>query len=96
MAIDYKQWCEQNADVRSLVRALKSSMPEQYIGFYLEKAFPNKIEYQKQFDWLGNYSLDMYIPSMKLAIEYDGAYYHAKKKADDRYKTVVSLAMDRY
>jgi very-short-patch-repair endonuclease/predicted RNA-binding Zn-ribbon protein involved in translation (DUF1610 family) len=92
MAIDYKQWCEQNADVRSLVRALKSSMPEQYIGFYLEKAFPNKIEYQKQFDWLGNYSLDMYIPSMKLAIEYDGAYYHAKKKADDRYKTALCKA----
>ena len=46
MAIDYKQWCEQNTDVRPLIRALKSSMPEQYIGFYLEKAFPNKIEYQ--------------------------------------------------
>ena len=31
MAIDYKQWCEQNADVRSLVRALKSSMPDQVV-----------------------------------------------------------------
>ena len=87
--MDYQQWCDQNTDVRPLIRALKSSMPEQYIGFYLEKTFHNEIEYQKKFDWLGNYSLDIYIPSMKLAIEYDGVYYHAKKKVDDRYKTAL-------
>ena len=34
-----------------LVRSLKSSLPEQYIGFYLYKAFGNEVEYQKQFDW---------------------------------------------
>ena len=92
MALDYQQWCTQNANVRPLIRALQSSMPEQYIGFYLERAFPNKIEYQKRFDWLGNYSLDIYIPSIKLAIEYDGVYYHSKKKADDAHKTALCKA----
>ena len=42
MSVDFKKWCDQNTDVRPLVRALNSSMPEQYIGFYLEKSFPNK------------------------------------------------------
>lgn len=92
MAMDYQQWCDQNTDVRPLIWALKSSMPEQYIGYYLEKAFPDEIEYQKKFDWLGNYSLDIYIPSKKLAIEYDGAYYHSKKKADDEHKTALCKA----
>lgn len=89
MSVDFKKWCDQNTDVRPLVRALNSSMPEQYIGFYLEKSFPNKIEYQKQFDWLGRQSLDIYIPSLQLAIEYDGSFYHASKEKSitDDYKT---------
>ena len=89
MAMDYQQWCDQNADVRPLIRALKSSMPEQYIGYYLEKAFAGEIEYQKEFDWLGRCSLDIYIPSLHLAIEYDGVFYHANKEREirDSYKT---------
>jgi len=66
---------------------MKSSLPEQYIGYYLEKVFGSEIEYQKQFDWLGRYSLDIYIPSLQLAIEYDGIYYHAYKSTTDNLKT---------
>ena len=54
MGISYTQWCTQNSNVLPLVRTLKSPMPEQYIGFYLEKALSEEIEYQKQFPWLGN------------------------------------------
>lgn len=89
MPIDYEHWCKHNTNLTPLVRALKSSIPEQYIGFYLHKMFGDEIEYQKQFDWLGKRSLDVYIPSLKLAIEYDGIYYHSKKAVDDDYKSAI-------
>ena len=87
MDIDYGEWCAQNSNVRPLVRALNSSIPEQYISFYIEKAFQEEIEYQKQFQWLGNHSLDIYIPSLQLAVEYDGHYYHSSRAVTDDYKT---------
>ena len=87
MLTSYAEWCENHKDIAPLVRKLKSSMPEQYIGFYLSKALDADIEYQKQFEWLGNYSLDIYVPALRLAIEYDGVYYHANKKSDDNQKT---------
>lgn len=79
MSITYEEWCKVNRNITPLVRSLKSSLPEQYIGFYLHKVFGNEVEYQKQFDWLGRQSLDIYIPSLQLAIEYDGVYYHRNK-----------------
>ena len=87
MSIDYKEWCKNNRNVTPLIRKMKSSLPEQYIGFYLSRIFGLKMEYQKQFDWLGRYSLDIYIPSLQLAIEYDGIYYHANKRKADLSKT---------
>lgn len=64
-------------------------MPEQYIGFYLKKALSEEIEYQKQFTWLDKCSLDIYIPSLQLAIEYDGLYYHTSRRPSDDHKTKV-------
>lgn len=87
MSLNFQEWCEVTKDVTPLIRKMKSSLPEQYIGFYLSKVFGSEIEYQKQFDWLGNHSLDIYIPSLRLAIEYDGAYYHTTKKTTDSSKT---------
>ncbi len=87
--LTYEQWCENNTDIKPLIRSLKSSLPEQYIGFYLNAIFGDEIEYQKQFKWLGRSSLDIYIPSLSLAIEYDGGYYHSNKKVFDSYKTSI-------
>lgn len=87
MSLNFQEWCETTKDVTLLIRKMKSSLPEQYIGFYLSKVFGSEIEYQKQFDWLGKHSLDIYIPSLQLAIEYDGTYYHANKKTTDVLKT---------
>lgn len=94
MSIDYQKWCENNKNVLPLIQKMKSSLPEQYIAFYLSKVFNEEIECQKQFDWLDRCSLDIYIPSLKLAIEYDGVYYHASKEASDRYKTALCRAHD--
>ncbi len=84
--MDFKQWCKSNTDIQALSKAMKTSIPEQYIGFYLSKAFINDIEYQKQFDWLGMYTLDIYIPSLKLAIEYDGEFWHKENNKPDQQK----------
>ena len=97
MAITYEQWCAEHTDIRSLVRSMRSSLPEQYIGFYLQKAFGEEaVVYQQEFDWLGNSSLDIFIPSLQLAIEYDGNYYHSQKRSWDIHKTDLARAYGIY
>lgn len=97
MVIDYEQWCSKRTDVRSLIRGLSSSKPEQYIGFYLQKALGiENIEYQKKYNWLGNSFLDIYIPSLQLAIEYDGVYFHSDKRTFDTHKTALCRAYGIY
>lgn len=87
MSITYEEWCNSNKNIVPLVRSLKSSLPEQYISFYLHKVFGDEIECQKQFEWLDKQSLDIYIPSLQLAIEYDGEYHHRNKLDVDAQKT---------
>ena len=90
MATNYETWCTKNTDIKPLIRAMKSSMPEQYIGYYLELALGDgELEYQRTFDWLGNSSLDIYIPSLQFAIEYDGIYFHSNQKGFDASKTSI-------
>ena len=54
-----------------------------------EDNFINDIEYQKKFDWLGLSSLDIFIPSLRLAVEYDGGYFHKNRRTSDEYKTNI-------
>ena len=89
MSISYELWCAERRNIRKFARSLSSSVPEQYIGFYLQKAFAENLEYQKRFDWLGYRSLDIYVPSLKLAIEYDGEYYHTERRYLDNTKTNI-------
>ena len=52
-----------------------TSFPEQAIYFYLKKVFPDTINrYKDIFD--NGMELDVYIPSIKLAIEFDGKAFH--------------------
>ena len=90
MATNYETWCAKTTDIKPLIQAMKSSMPEQYIGYYLELALGSGVlEYQKTFDWLGNSSLDIYVPSLQFAIEYDGIYFHSNQKGFDASKTSI-------
>lgn len=90
MVTNYETWRTKNTDIKPLIRAMKSSMPEQYIGYYLELALGNgALEYQRTFDWLGNSSLDIYVPSLQFAIEYDGVYFHSNQKSFDASKTSI-------
>ena len=57
----------------------KTSFAEQAIYFYLSKIFPDAINRDVS---LGK-ELDIYIPSIKTAVEYDGYFYHRNLKKDN-------------
>ena len=66
-----------------------SSFPEQAVYYYVRKVFPDAINrYKDVFD--NKMELDVYIPSIKTAIEFDGAYFHntesSKKKELIKYE----------
>lgn len=64
----------------------QTSFPEQAIYYYIKQMFPNAINSYK-VEWLGKMELDIYIPSLKLGIEYDGYIFHNEKnKKNDEYK----------
>ena len=54
---------------------MNTSFPEQAVYFYIKKVFPDAINsYKDIFD--NRMELDIYIPSIKVGIEYDGAKWH--------------------
>lgn len=57
----------------------RTSFPEQAIGFYLGKLFDIVSRAN-----LGGFEADIYCPSLKVAIEYDGEFYHSGTESDDR------------
>lgn len=62
-------------------RIYKSSRAEFAIKYYLQKYFPN-IQSGWHSSVIQHYELDLYIPSLKLGIEYDGAKWHSNPKND--------------
>ena len=59
----------------------QTSFAEQAFYFYIQKIYPNAINrYTEIFD--NGMELDIYIPSRRLAIEYDGVYWHKKEKKE--------------
>lgn len=61
-----------------------TSLPEYAIEFYLKKYNLEVIHSYKQ----QGYELDVYIPSMKIAIEYDGYFWHRNKTTKDLKKNL--------
>ena len=64
------------------VNELKTSFKEQAFYYYLKQVFKdtkNRVKIKEK-------EVDIYIPSLKIAIEYDGAYYHENKKSLNREK----------
>lgn len=57
----------------------QTSFREQAFYYYLKQIFPDTISRFKA-DWLGRFEIDIFIPSKKLAIEYDGAAWHHEEK----------------
>ena len=57
---------------------LKTSFPEQAIYFYIQKEYANAINRYKD----DGYELDVFIPEIKVGIEYDGMLYHTEKTTE--------------
>ncbi len=63
-------------------RYTHTSFAEQVVFFYIKECFDDA-ENSYKADWLGKGEIDIYVPSVKLAIEYDGAHWHKKKESED-------------
>lgn len=50
---------------------MASSVSERNLLSVIKSHYSDAVS-QKRFDWLGNQSLDIYIPSKNVAIEYQG------------------------
>ena len=44
--------------------------------YKITKTHFNNCEYQKKFDWLGQQSLDIYIPKYRVGLEYQGIQHY--------------------
>ena len=64
----------------------QSSFPEQAVYFYIHKLFPDAINGDRTV--LDGYELDIYIPSIMTAIEYDGMAWHKDATRDKKKSTL--------
>lgn len=58
-----------------------TSFPEQAFYYYIKRNFPEAIN---RYQLEGKYEVDIYIPKLKIGIEYDGIYYHSGKSAQEK------------
>lgn len=58
-------------------KGLKISFPEKAIFYYIKKEFPAALDNVKsdKLPWINKSELDIYIPELALAIEYDGSWH---------------------
>ena len=57
----------------------QTSFAEQALYYYIKKVFPDAINGYKDI-FSKSMELDIYIPDLKIGIEYDGVYWHHKKE----------------
>lgn len=72
-----------NVEEEDYYRKYNTSFPEQTIYYYIKQLFPDSINHYR-VDWLGRMEIDIYIPSLKLGIEYDGHGWHQNCENDYR------------
>ena len=66
----------------------RSSYPEQAIFYYFSKAYPNTCN---RYKLKGKYELDIFVPEINVAIEYDGVFFHTSEKAINNEKRKDSV-----
>lgn len=69
------------------------SFPEMALFFYIKKVFPNT-RLDERMNIKPFKSVDLFIPSMMLGIEYDGLHTHRNKKDKDEDKSKLILEKD--
>lgn len=68
----------------------KTSFPEQAIFYYVQKCFPDAEN--SNISVLRGKELDIYIPSQKVGIEFDGSYWHSNKAKDENKNALCEKA----
>lgn len=63
-----------------------TSLVEQTLYYYVHLFFPDAINRYRFLCSAKSYEIDVYIPSLQLAIEYDGSYWHKSKQKRDEEK----------
>jgi len=63
-------------------KSTQTSIPEKVLAFYLRQQFPD-LEENKHFSWLGKREIDIYIPSLKVGVEFDGVMWHLNQTNDE-------------
>ena len=78
-----------NSGCPSCSRHKSTSFPEQAMYYYLSTIFTDTVNSYKDIFPSTKMELDLYIPKLKIGIEYDGIYWHsteyAKRKAKEKY-----------
>ena len=70
-------------DCPKCIKTSSTSFPEQAIFYYAKKCFPDAINrYKDAFE--NGMELDVYIPSLKIGIEYDGQAFHNSDSQRER------------
>jgi len=67
----------------SCIKEMKTSFQEQAVYYYLKKYFPDTLN--SDTETIGM-ELDVYIPSEKIAVEYDGANWHKGRASVEKLK----------
>ena len=75
----------QNQGCQKCARRLQTSFPEQAVFFYVKRSFPDA-ESGCKTALDSKHELDIYIPSKKIGIEYDGARWHKSSLVNDEKK----------
>ena len=72
----------------------QTSFAEKAIYYYIKQIYPDAIHRAK--DLLGKrMELDIYIPSIKFAIEYDGSFWHKSEKSKERDERKFELCKEK-
>ena len=80
-------------DCTKCIKAYSTSFPEQAIYYYAKKCFPDALNrYKDPFE--KGMELDIYIPSLKIAIEYDGIAFHNDEDMHDRERRKYSKCQE--
>ena len=86
----YHRTKDRNCPICSGTR--QTSFPEQAIYYYLQKKYKKVINRYKDI-FTNGMELDIFIPKIKVGIEYDGRFYHNNKKSILREQTKYKICV---
>ena len=73
------------------LKEFKVSYPEKAIFYYLKRYLPVEVKENYRPKWLNNKELDIYIPELSFAIEYDGYNWHKDSKLDQEKNVLCKI-----